>query len=386
MLRTQHRSGIVAALAAVLSLSASITHAQTSGFTLETLHSFNGKDGGGYPSSPLVPGPGGLFYSVAEGGKYGNGVAYSLSLTGDFKLLYTFKGTGDGSFPNGLLLHKGTLYGTTSQGAAYGWGTAFTLTPAGELKTFYTFAGVDGGQPGGFCFFTDGAFIATAGIGGIRPFGVVFSLTPAGAAKVLYNFTDGTDESYPIAVIRGSDGNYYGTTLGDASGGAGSGQAGTIWRLTPSGTFTTLHTFGWSDGGQPLAPPVWGPDGNLYGTTNSGGASNLGVVYRITPAGDYSVLHSFTGGNDGGWPRAELIMSKNGNFYGSTNNGGGSGYGTLFELTTSGALTTIYTFTGGADGGDVGAALVERETGRFYGVTQRGGAHGFGTAFKFVIQ
>jgi uncharacterized repeat protein (TIGR03803 family) len=379
-----HRFAVLAALAVFGSLSTTGTSAQTPVSTFTTLHSFNGKDGGSNPSSTLVPGPDGLFYGVVGGGKYGYGLAYSLSPMGEFDVLYAFKGTSDGSYPNGLLLHNGIFYGTTSQGAD-GFGTAFTLTPAGKLKTFYTFTGADGGQPGGFGFFSDGAFVATAGIGGNLPYGVVFSLTPAGQATVLYNFTDSTDESYPIAVILGSDGNYYGTTLGNAAFNAGSGEAGTIWQLTPGGTLTTLHSFGWGDGAQPLSAPVEGPDGNFYGTTAAGGASGEGVVYRITTAGEYSVLYSFTGGADGGSPRAGLLVSKNGNLYGSTYTGGGSGWGTLFEVTTAGALTTIYTFTNGTDGGSVGATLREATTGTFYGVAQTGGRFGFGTAFKFAI-
>jgi uncharacterized repeat protein (TIGR03803 family) len=231
-----------------------------------------------------------------------------------------------------------------------------------------------------------GSIVGTTGIGGSQlPFGVVFSMTTDGSVTDLYNFTGGGDESYPIGFVVGTDGNYYGTTLGLSAFGAGSGEAGTVWQFTPAGVLTTLHAFAWTDGAQPLDPPTEAADGNFYGTTAAGGPSGNGVIYRVTPTGEYSVLYAFTGADDGAYSRGALTAAKDGNLYGSTSSGGGSGCGTLFRITLSGTLTTLYTFTGGLDGCAGAGPLVETKAGTFFGTAEVGGAHGFGTVFKFVV-
>jgi uncharacterized repeat protein (TIGR03803 family) len=148
---------------------------------------------------------------------------------------------------------------------------------------------------------------------------------------VLYSFAGGSDGAHPYAgLIQGGDGNFYGTTYQGGTSGDGA-----VFKVTPSGTETILYSFvgGSSDGANPEAGLTQGSDGNLYGNTYLGGASNLGTVFKLTPTGTETVLHSFAGGSsDGANPSANLIQSSDGNLYGSTGAGGPGGDGTFFKV------------------------------------------------------
>jgi len=227
---------------------------------------------------------------------------------------------------------------------------------------------------------TDGNFYGTTVSGGTFSAGTVFQLTPAGTLTVLYAFTGGTDGAGPVAgVIQAADGNFYGTT---SQGGAA--NAGTVFQLTPAGALTVLYAFtgGSTDGATPYAGLIQATDGNFYGTTVNGGASSVGTVFQLTPAGAVSVLHAFAGGADGATPFAGLIQATDGSFYGTTANGGASSAGTVFQLTPAGAVSVLYAFTGETDGAAPVAGVIQATDGSFYGVTQSGGALGGGTAFR----
>jgi len=206
-------------------------------------------------------------------------------------------------------------------------------------------------------------------------------------------------------LVQASDGNFYGTTLeGGANSGCslGSGSCGTVFKITPGGTLTTLYNFcaqsGCADGGNPYAGLVQASDGNLYGTTFERGASGYGTVFKITRGGSLTALYSFcsqTNCADGQYPYAGLVQAGDGNFYGSTSAGGGGQYhqgGTVFKITSSGALTTIYNFCAQpncTDGDDSVARLVQASDGNLYGTTLHGGANcvqtsGCGTVFKIT--
>jgi uncharacterized repeat protein (TIGR03803 family) len=163
-----------------------------------------------------------------------------------------------------------------------------------------------------------------------------------------------------------------------------------VFKLSTNGALTTLHSFTFNgDGANPQATLVQGNDGNFYGTTSRGGTNgDNGTVFKIGTNGALTTLYSFTGGHDGADPGG-LVKSVDGNFYGissggNTNLNNGYGYGTVFELGTNGALTTLYSFSGGSDGADPGG-LVQAGDGNFYGTTVRGGAGGAGTVFRMTI-
>ena len=131
---------------------------------------------------------------------------------------------------------------------------------------------------------------------------------------------------------------------------------------------TTLHSFQlFTNGANPYAGLVHGSDGNFYGTTYNGGTNgDNGTVFKISTNGALTSLYSLTGGNDGAYPEGELVQGSDGYFYGTTF---GGGWGTVFKISTNGALTSLYSFTGGNDGADPTAGLVQGSDGNFYGTT-----------------
>ena len=324
----------------------------------------------------------------------------------------------DGASPYAGLVQAtdGNFYGTTYAGGTSGncqggCGTVFRITPGGTLTTLHSFDWYDGASPtDALVQGNDGNLYGTTYGGGAEPrVGTVFKITPGGALTTLYSFcaqANCTDGQQPYAgLVRGSDGNFYGTTLeGGANTGCslGAGTCGTVFKITPGGALTTLYSFcaqaGCADGGNPYAGLVQGSDGNFYGTNFGRGANGYGTVFKITPAGVLTALYSFcsqTNCADGQYPQSGLVQASDGNFYGTTPEGGGGVYhqgGTVFKITSSGTLTTIYNFCSlpaCADGADSLAALLQGTDGNFYGTTMGGGAYctpnsGCGTVFKIT--
>ena len=251
----------------------------------------------------------------------------------------------------------GNLYGTD------GGNTVYRLTPGGNYSKLYTFAPNGPFAPDDLHQAADGSFYGATSAGGTGFAGTVFKLTADGTMTTVGNFPTGVGESYSATnVLLASDGNYYGTLqpyLGAAVPG------GVIYKLAPDGTFTLLHQFNGTDGYYPSAL-IQAGDGNFYGTTYQGGSGNFGTVFRIAPDGTYTILHGFTSGA-GAYPLAPLIQAADGNFYGTTS-AGGTGDGTVFQMTPDGTLTTLHAFTG-ADGGLPKAALAQSSDGNFYGST-----------------
>ncbi len=300
--------------------------------------------------------------------------------------LYAFTGYNDGDQPSGALVSgvDGNFYGTTSYGGAGGHGTVFKIAPGGQFTSLYSFAGGnDGDDPtGSLASGSDGNLYGVTYLGGPQQQGSAYRITPAGAFTSLYIFTGGDDGSHPGGpLLAASDGNFYGTTFEGGKGGAG-----TVFRLTPKGDLTTLYAFtGGQDGGTPQPGLVQGGDGNFYGVTNQGGSSGDGTVYRLTPAGALTTLHTFTGGGDGAAPSAGLLLAGDGNFYGSTLDGpGDDGGGTVYKLTIAGELTTLYAFQTGAEGKSPQNTLLQAADGSFYGTTSLGGSGNAGAIFRLA--
>jgi len=342
-----------------------------------------------------------------------------------FTTLHTFDLT-DGVSPNGALVQgsDGNLYGTTLSGGNVsgceyggGCGTVFKITPSGTLTTLSNAVG----NPVGLVQATDGNFY------GVNYYGTVFKITPSGTLTTLYVFCPHPSELEPCmdgnspmaGLVQGTDGDFYGTTFA-----GGAGYAGTVFKITPSGTLTTLYSFcvtfdgECQDGYGPEAALVQATDGNFYGTTSGGvyevaTPGNGGTVFKITPGGTLTTLYSFCFScTDGSNPTAGLVQGSDGDLYGTTLGGGSGsgcenetdglnrvfGCGTVFKITLSGALTTLYNFCSQpscADGASPGmamgefvdspgTALVQGSDGNFYGTTTEGGAYGYGTVFKIT--
>jgi uncharacterized repeat protein (TIGR03803 family) len=251
-------------------------------------------------------------------------------------ILYSFVGSpNDGANPFVGLIQgsDGNFYGTTIEGGANGnVGTVFRISASGSYTNLCSFSYSDGAYPRAVLVQgSDGNFYGTTDGGGANGGGTVFRVSPSGNYTNLYSFgSHPNDGIYPDAgLAQGSDGNFYGTT---AVG--GTYDSGTVFRVSPSGTYSNLHSFAGypTDGWLPQAALVQSSDSNLYGTTDFGGADNDGTVFRISPSGTYSNLYSFSYSN-GGDPEAKLVEGSDGNFYGTTYGGGTNGEGTVFKLT-----------------------------------------------------
>ena len=229
---------------------------------------------------------------------------------------------------------------------------------------------------------TSGNLYGTTEYGGAYGYGTVFKLTPSGTKTILHSFDpNGTDGAYPVASLVMYKGHLYGTTV---EGGT-YGIDGTVFELTHTTkgwTETILHSFGaGGDGSQPYSVLTFDKLGNFYGTTNVGGAYSYGTVFKLTPSGTETILWSFGNGTDGANPLAGVVLDRNGNLYGTTEYGGAYNQGTVFKLTPSGTETILWSFGNGTDGAYPVAGLV-MYTGNLYGTTANGGAYGDGTVFE----
>lgn len=258
----------------------------------------------------------------------------------------------------------------------------------------------DGGSPhGGLTAASDGNLYGVTTYGGTDDVGSVYKISPSGQTSILYSFTKAnydTDGDYPESgLVQGPDGNLYGMTNS-----GGSAKNGTIFKMTTQGALTILHTFGdgsvANDGASPTEALMVNSDGNFYGVTSLGGAANVGVVFKMTPSGTVTILHSFLDGSvaiDGCYPDTPLVRGTDGNLYGASSEST-NGYGAIYRITTSGAITVLHDFPNDAipnDGLDPNS-IIQGSDGYLYGTTEAGG-YGFvtseltnpGTLFKMSL-
>jgi len=304
-----------------------------------------------------------------------------------------------------------------------GCGMVFKITPGGVETVLYSFgiSAGDGVLPEARLIQgADGNFYGTTAHGGAgaadtlcsNDCGTVFKLTPAGVETVLYSFgSSGNSDGFNpagLGLVQGSDGNFYGTTSQGGSVTNCEGGCGTVYKITPAGVESVLHSFGGSgssDGASPIGI-VLGSDGNFYGTTSSGGKGTpgtncsvgCGTFFKITTAGVETVLYSFgSNGNSDGANPSGVVQGSDANFYGTTSQGGTGtsctgGCGTVFRSTSGGVETVLYSFgtSGSSDGSTPADGLVLGNDGNFYGTTAHGGAsgncstYGCGTVFKIT--
>ncbi len=314
-------------------------------FTL--LHAFNLADGRN-PVAGLFRGTDGSFYGTTQyGGLYNLGTIYKITTGGTFTLLYSFGGTqrgGDGGVVDAPLIQgaDGNFYGTTENGGSANLGTVFKMDGTGGVSIIHSFIGTDGSRPMAGLVQTDsGNFLGSTWDGGSAGLGTVFQITTGGTVTTLHSFAGtGVDGQHPQAsLIKGGDGNYYGTASGYV---AGTYYGGTVFRITPSGSLTTLHTFPdhCEDGDGPTAPLAKGTDGELYGTTSS----YRGNIFRIGLSGVYEILHRYKkDGSEGCCTLGGLVQGSDGSFYGvSESTGATTATGFFFRLTLPvGPIPTI---------------------------------------------
>jgi uncharacterized repeat protein (TIGR03803 family) len=390
MAPARSRNTFTALLCWVLaSLLIPAAHAQTA--TESTLHNFAGNTDGMNPATAVIQGGDGDLYGTTTGNLFTDfGGIFRISPAGTLTPLYHFAGGADSATPVGpvLLGGDGNLYGTTFGNLLAGTkGTVFKLTPAGTaLTNLFTFTGnVDGSNPeAGLIQGSDGSFYGGTATGG-SGYGTLFRVTPSGTLTTLtpFNRLNGNRPTSPP--IEGSDGNFYGVAVF-----GGVSNFGTFYQLTPVGVLTALYNFkGAGDGASPQGPLVEGPDGNFYGATGGNGSVSAadggkGTIFMITPAGVLTTLYVFTGSTDGASPSG-LFLASDGNLYGDTLSGGANNQGTVFRVTRTGSFTTLYSFAATGDGHQPQAALLQASDGNFYGTATSGGTSQKGTVFKLAL-
>jgi len=280
-------------------------------------------------------------------------------------------------------LADGNFLGATYGGGANGAGAIFEITPSGKLTVLHSFDYSDGDHPDGRLLQgRDGNFYGTTFQGGANNEGTVFKITPQGVLTTLHNF-NGSDGGNPYAgLIQASDGNFYGTAAG-----LGGGAQGTIFRITQAGAFAVLHNFHGTDTASPVGALLQAADGNLYGATTAGGAISGGTIFEITLQGKLTTLYNFCslpGCGDGSYSESALIQATDGNFYGTTFEGGANSEGTVFQLTPTGVLTTLQSL-GGSDGDGAAGGVLQATNGTFYGTTDGGPIGFYGTVFSLSM-
>ena len=374
-------STALATLALLIVGAASTANAQT----FNSLYSFSGSPDGANPYGDVTMDKTGTLYGTTRfGGSSNAGSIYKLS-KGTETVLYSFTGGADGSEPFGGLVmdNSGNLYGTTPYGGS-GDGTVFALSSSGTLTTLCTFTGTNGSQPfAGVLMDAKGNLYGSTQYGGTSNSGTVYKVNiKTKKETVLYSFAGGTDGAGPLygELLADTAGNLYGTTVGGGAYGNG-----TVWELSTKRKETVLYSFcpvtGCADGSgvfeQSLAMDT---QGNLYGTTEEGGTAGKGTVFQLNPrTGKEKVLYSFTDSSDGGFPSSGLVRDSKGSLYGTTQVGG-TGYGVVFKVKGT-KETVLHTFDG-TDGANPFTSPLLDSVGTLYGVTTSGGTSGDGTVFS----
>ena len=372
------------------------------------------------PLAGLVQGQDGALYgtSVSGGtpsaGGSASGAIFRITTAGAITPLGSFTSDAGGNYSSGqnpyaglALYTDGTLYGTAyTGGPPRNLGTVFKVTTGGAFTLLDSFTNgfVDGKTPQSKVIqASDGYFYGTTSVGGVYGQGIVYRSDGSGGYVILHSFSSGAGEGYTPygGLVEASDGNLYGTTVSGGSNGAG-----TVYKITKAGAFSTLYNFGISttDGANPYGDLIQAADGSLYGTTYNGGQapsgrSAGGTIFRVTLGGNLTTLYTFLSNSGGGVypngssPQAGLLQASDGNLYGTTVYGGSIGatnysVGTVFQLTLGATptLTTLHVFTSNPDGAyPYYGSLVQAGDGKLYGTTQSGGTYGQGTVYRLAL-
>ncbi len=376
-------------LAVVLALGVVATRsAQAQTFT--DLYNFTGSSDGGNPWAGVVQdAKGNLYGTTYYYGSSNFGVVFEVDTNGTETVLYSFTGANDGGFPFAPLIQdaKGNFYGTTAYGGANNQGTVFEVNTKGTETVLYNFGGgtTDGCHPyGGLLRDKAGNFYGTTEECGSSGYGTVFEVSKSGKETVLHSFAGApSDGKYPLytSLLMDAKGNLYGVT---EEGGASS--YGLVYQLSKKRKLTVLHSFaGATDGCYPLGTPAMDKTGNLYGTAGSCGADNDGIVWKVSKEGTETLLHTFGGEpSDGAYPYSAVIMDAKGNLYGDTEKGGANDQGTVYKLNKKGTITLLHSFLSSSDGGNPVGGLIRDAKHTLYGTAEDGGSYGYGTVWKLT--
>jgi uncharacterized repeat protein (TIGR03803 family) len=403
------------------------------------LKSFDYNSTGRNPWGNLVQGMDGSLYGMTpEGGLYGYGSIFKITTTGTFTVLKHMDYDSTGGSCYGTLIQDpdSSFYGFGRIGGKYKVGTLFKITSKGSftvIKHLTAKTGVD--VRGKLLPVNDSTFYALAGGGGSNGNGSIFKITKSGNITVIKNFYEYTSGSEPYGtLVKGYDGNFYGMT----SNGGPKSRQGVVFQLTSSGGYKVLKEFQFEiTGSHPYGGLTLGADSALYGMTRHGGPFGAGTIFKITPSGTFTILKSLdrspgcanypwgsllqaspgifygmayraSGNQLGGaifkitaagayttlatlpnvhqgmYPQGGLIQANDGFFYGMARDGGARGFGTIFKLCTNNSLTTLFSFDDTSSGGHPYGDLMQASDGNFYGMTNDGGKNKVGTIFKFT--
>jgi uncharacterized repeat protein (TIGR03803 family) len=402
------------AVTASISLALLFSFYTKGGVIITTLASFNGTNGGfpqTYGDALTFAPDGSIYGTTSSGGVSNHGTIFRIDLGGALTTLYSFTGGTDGALPlAGLTLGTdGNFYGTTHGGSTNG--TVFQISTNGLFTTLTTFNSTNGANPtGGLIQSRDGSFYGMTFRGGLSNSGTIFQLNTNGQLTTLFSFS-GTNGAGPTGpLLQDTDGNFYGTTayggigVGSIFSGANSGY-GTAFSLNTNNVLNTLVFFNGTNGDNPYSGLIKGKDGNFYGTTAYGGSnfasavkSGLGTIFQITSNGTFSTLAFITNTANYGLYEG-LLEGPDGNFYG-VRGGGQFGSGEFFRVSKYGTYTSLlnlssfFVFTNSTDYYLNGSApfgrLTQGADGNFYGTTESGGVYGSwsvakGTVFRLSV-
>lgn len=365
----------------------------TTGGGFTKLLDFTGASGSAPGSVPhaLALHTDGNFYGVTQaGGTNGFGTVFKMTPAGVLSTLVNFSGTAGtrpGAQPLGPLVFSGNLlYGVTKTGGTGNFGVLFEVSTTGAWRTLGEFTGTAGARPGanpagGLLLNTDGALYGTTEFGGTNGFGVAFKSTTAASPvhTTLRHFADATGSQPSGALVRGSDGLLYGATVNGGANGLG-----TVFKISTTGAYTLLKSLTGESGaamGSALRGGLMLSGSQFHAVTSSGGPGNHGAVFKVTSTGTYTSLGGISPAN--GWmPGGAPSVLNSSSFLFPITSGGSSGGGNVMKVTTSGVIS-VEAALGGTLGSAADGALVQAGA-NWYGVAAKGGTSARGTMFRFT--
>jgi uncharacterized repeat protein (TIGR03803 family) len=346
--------------------------------TVSTIYQFSSGTNPNLPAGVMAQGQDGNFYGITQSGGTANlGVIYKISSAGELTSLHSMAQS-DGTTCSGLTLGTdGNFYGTCHNGGGNDYGTLFKVTSAGVLTVLHNFAAQgstsDGCEPlAPPTQASNGAFYGTTSFCGANNYGTVYKLTLAGAYSLLYSFQGPPNDTlFPLGLIEGTDGDLWGLGNGWIV------SYGGVFKITLAGKESLVYAFkGDPDGASPYTNLIQGSNGDFYGTTEEGGSAQEGTIFEVTAGGKETVLYSFPNQTEGAYPSLPLTQAPNGLLYGAATDcaGGGCSQAGLFDITTKGAYKNLYLYPLVCSNcGQPEAPLLLSTNGTFYSTTEQGG-------------